>query len=203
MANTNAPFGFKQYQGTGSSPTYEQVTAIAQYNASAIYNGDPVTWQTDGTIARSSSTGGTPATLGIAGIFIGCKYLSVAQKRTVWSSYWPGSDVASGNYVECYVVNDPNAKFVAQTDSTGCSIADVNGTVGFAIGTGNTNNGLSGAYVDMTTLNTSSYVANNPFKIVGVINDPPGVNGTLSNGQAYDQVIVSFNNVVTRNFQGV
>lgn len=203
MANTNAPYGFRQYQGTGSAPTYEQVTASMVYNATATFFGDPVTWQSDGTIARSASTGATPAVLGIAGVFVGCKYLSVAQKRTIWSNYWPGSDVASGNFVEAYVVNDPNAKFVAQTDSTGAALADVNGTVGFAIGTGNTANGISGAYVDMTTLNTSSYVANNPFKIVGVINDPPGSQGTLSNGQAYDWVIVSFNNVVTRNFQGV
>lgn len=203
MANTNAPFGFRQYSGTGSAPTYEQIAASMVYNATATFYGDPVTWQSDGTIARSASTGATPGTLGIAGVFTGCKYLSVAQKRTVWSNYWPGSDVASGNFVEAYIINDPLAKFVAQTDSTGAALADVNGTVGFAIGTGNTANGISGAYVDMSTLNTSSYVANNPFKIVGIVNDPPGVQGTLSSGQAYDWVIVSFNNVTTRNFQGV
>jgi len=203
MANTQAYFGFRQYQGTGSAPTYEQVAALVNYNANAIYNGDPVTWQSDGTIARSASTGATPAALGIAGVFVGCQYLSVSQKRTVWSNYWPGSDVASGNYVTAYVINDPNAKFVAQSDGTGIALSDVNSTIGFAIGSGNTANGLSGAYLDTTTLNTASYLQNNPFKIVGIINDPPGSQGTLSNGQAYDWAIVSFNNVVTRNFQGV
>jgi hypothetical protein len=203
MANTQAYFGFRQYQGTGSAPTYEQVAALVNYNANAIYNGDPVTWQSDGTIARSASTGATPAALGIAGVFVGCQYLSVSQKRTVWSNYWPGSDVASGNYVTAYVINDPNAKFVAQSDGTGIALSDVNSTIGFAIGSGNAANGLSGAYLDTTTLNTASYLQNNPFKIVGIINDPPGSQGTLSNGQAYDWAIVSFNNVVTRNFQGV
>lgn len=203
MANSNTPFGFSQYSGTGSAPTYEQVPVSIAYNASAIYNGDPVTLQADGTVARSASTGATPGTLGIAGIFIGCKYLSVSQKRVVWSNYWPGSDVASGNVVTGYIVNDPNAKFVVQTDSTGAAAADVNGTVGFAIGTGTDANGLSGAYIDMSTLNTSSYVANNPFKIVGILTDPPGAPGTLGNGQAYDRIIVSFNNANTRNLQGV
>jgi hypothetical protein len=203
MANTQAYFGFRQYQGTGSAPTYEQVAALVNYNANAIYNGDPVTWQSDGTIARSASTGATPAALGIAGVFVGCQYLSVSQKRTVWSNYWPGSDVASGNYVTAYVINDPNAKFVAQSDGTGIALSDVNSTIGFAIGSGNAANGLSGAYLDTTTLNTASYLQNSPFKIVGIINDPPGSQGTLSNGQAYDWAIVSFNNVVTRNFQGV
>ena len=203
MANTNAPFGFRQYQGTGSAPTYEQIAVPVAYNASAIYFGDPVTLQSDGTYARSSSTGATPAALGIGGIFVGCKYLSVSQKRTVWSNYWPGSDVASGNTVEAYIVNDPNAKFLVQTDATGIAAADVNSTVGFLIGSGTTANGLSGAYIDSSTLNTASYLQNNPFKIVGILTDPPGANGTLANGQAYDQVIVSFNNVFTRNFQGV
>ena len=203
MANTQAYFGFRQYQGTGSAPTYEQVAALVNYNANAIYNGDPVTWQSDGTIARSASTGATPAALGIAGVFVGCQYLSVSQKRTVWSNYWPGSDVASGNYVTAYVINDPNAKFVAQSDGTGIALSDLNSTIGFAIGSGNAANGLSGAYLDTTTLNTASYLQNSPFKIVGIINDPPGSQGTLSNGQAYDWAIVSFNNVVTRNFQGV
>ena len=203
MANTQAYFGFRQYQGTGSAPTYEQVAAVVNYNANAIYFGDPVTWQSDGSVARSASTGATPATLGIAGIFVGCKYLSVSQKRTVWSNYWPGSDVASTSSVEAYIINDPNAKFVAQSDGTGLALADVNSTIGFAIGSGNANNGISGAYLDTTTLNTATYNVNAPFKVVGIINDPPGSQGTLSNGQAYDWAIVSFNNVVTRNFQGV
>jgi len=203
MANVSAPFGFRQYQGTGSAPTYEQVAALVAYNASAIYYGDPVTWQSDGTVARAASTGATPAALGIAGIFQGCQYLSVVQKRTVWSNFWPGSDVASGNYVTAYIVNDPNAKFVAQSDATGLAIADINSTIGFVIGSGNTANGLSGAYLDTTTLNTSTYNVYAPFKVVGIVDSPPGVQGTLSSGQAYDYAIVSFNNVVTRNFSGV
>ena len=203
MANTNSPFGFRQYKGNGSAPTYEQVEYSMAYNATATFFGDPVTATAAGGVARSASTGATPAALGVAGIFVGCKYLSVSQKRTVWGNYFPGSDVASTDTVTAYVVNDPNARWVAQTDSTGAALADVNGTVGFAIGTGNTANGISGAYIDMTTFNTSSYDIYNPFKIVGILNDPPGAPGTLAVGQAYDWAIVAFNNVGTRNFSGV
>jgi hypothetical protein len=203
VANTNSPFGFRQYKGNGSAPTYEQVEYSMAYNATATFFGDPVTATAAGGVARSASTGATPAALGVAGIFVGCKYLSVSQKRTVWGNYFPGSDVASTDTVTAYVVNDPNARWVAQTDSTGAALADVNGTVGFAIGTGNTANGISGAYIDMTTFNTSSYDIYNPFKIVGILNDPPGAPGTLAVGQAYDWAIVAFNNVGTRNFSGV
>jgi hypothetical protein len=203
MANTNAPFGFRQYSGTGSAPTYEQVAVSVAYNASAIYYGDPVTPQSDGTVARSASTGATPGAPGIAGIFVGCQYLSVAQKRTVWSNYWPGSDVAATSVVTGYIINDPNAKFVAQSDSTGIAAADVGSTIGFAIGSGTAANGLSGAYLDTTTINTATYNIYAPFKIVSVVNDPPGAPGTLVNSQAYDYAVVAFNYVATKNFVGI
>ena len=195
MANTNAPFGFRQYSGTGSAPTYEQIAVQVQYNAGAIYFGDPVVALTDGTYAQASSNS---AANGVGGIFVGCKYLSVSQKRTVWSNYWPGSDVASGNYVEAYIVNDPNAKFVVQSDSTGITLAGVNANIGFAIGTGNTSNGISGAYVDSTTINTTNTL---PFRIISLIVDPPGSNGTQAG--AYNYVIVAFNNVATKQLTAI
>ena len=200
--NANAPFGFRQYKGNGSAPTYEQVAVSIDYNAGAIYYGDPVTQQADGTYAQSASTGSTPAALGIGGIFVGCAYLSVAQKRVVWSNYWPGSDVASTSVVTGYIINDPNAQFIAQSDSTGLALVDVNATIGFVIGTGNTSNGLSGAYLDSTTLNTATYNVDAPFKVISIYNAPPGAPGTLAISQAYDYAIVAFNNVNTRNFTG-
>ena len=201
-ANISGPFGFRQYKGNGSAPTYEQVAVSVDYNAGAIYFGDPVTQQADGTYAQSASTGSTPAALGIGGIFTGCKYLSVAQKRTTWSNYWPGSDVASGNVVTAYIVNDPNAQWLAQSDSTGLALVDVNATIGFVICTGTAANGISGAYLDTTTLNTATYNVDAPFKVIGILNSPPGATGTLNNSQAYDYAIVAFNNVNTRNFTG-
>jgi hypothetical protein len=194
-SNTNAPFGFRQYQGTGSAPTYEQVTVQLQYNATNIFFGDPVVALTDGTYTQASSNS---AANGVGGIFTGCKYLSVSQKRTVWSNYWGGSDVASGNYVEAYIVNDPNAKFIAQSDSTGLTLAAVNANIGFAIGTGNTASGISGAYLDTTTINTTNTL---PFRVISLVLDPPGSNGT--NAGAYNYAIVAFNNVATKQLTGI
>jgi len=43
MPNTNAPFGFRQYRGLGSAPTYEQsVRLVSSANTTAIFFGDPV-----------------------------------------------------------------------------------------------------------------------------------------------------------------
>lgn len=202
MANSNTPFGFRQASGTGSAPTYEQVAVLVQYNAGAIYNGDPVVALTDGTYSQASSNS---AANGIGGIFVGCKYLSVSQKRTVWSNYWPGSDVASGNYVEGYIINDPNAKFIVQSDATGVTLAGVNANIGFALGTGNASSGISGAYVDVSTINTTNTL---PFRIISLIVDPPGSNGTqtVAGGYAsgaYNYVVVAFNNVATKQLTAI
>jgi hypothetical protein len=193
MANTQAYNGFSQYKGNGSAPTYEQVTATIQStNTTAIYFGDPVEPNAAGYIIQGTGS------ITIAGVFVGCKYLSTSQKRTVWSNWWPGSD-NNGN-VEAYIVNDPNAQFVASADSSTSLWVQsaINSNVGYAIGSGNTASGISGAYLDSTTLNTTSTL---PFRVVGYVIDPPGANGTDTG--AYRKVIVAFNSVSTKQLTGI
>ena len=72
MANTNAPFGFRQYSGTGSAPTYEQnVRYIASDNTTAIYFGDAVIPLTTGYIGQA-----TASTVRVEGIFAGPVHLT-------------------------------------------------------------------------------------------------------------------------------
>ena len=196
MANTNAPFGFSQYSGTGSAPTYEQVAVQIAYNASAIYYGDPVEPDANGQVIRGD---GTTAAAGIAGIFVGCTYLSVSQKRVIWSNYWPGSDVASTSTVTGYIINDPNAKFLVQTGATGATQSTVNLLIGYDIGTANANSGISGAFVDVTTAAAGTTTL--PFRVLSLVVDPPGSAGTEAG--AYNRVIVAFNNVTTKNATGI
>jgi len=198
MANTNAPFGFRQYQGTGSAPTYEQVAVDIAYNTTNIFFGDPVTPTSTGYITQASSSGGSSDTQ-IAGVFVGCQYLSTAQKRTVWSNYYPGgTDPATGTIIG-YIVNDPNAKFIAQTSSAGATQTNINTTVGFTIGSGNTASGISAALVNMSTAGTD---ATQPFRILSLVTTPPGANGTDATS-GYNLVIVGFNNVSTKSLVGV
>jgi hypothetical protein len=196
MANTAAPFGFKRVAGTGTTPSFEQIARLVDYNTANIFFGDPVATLSDGTVA-GITTSALPGTVPLAGIFVGCKYPSVAQKRTVWSNYWPGSDVASTNTVEAYIENDPAAQYVAQaggSTSVGITQANIQSNVQFAYGTGNTANGISGAYIDMTV--TPAVTATLPFRVLGLILGPPGANGTASG--AYNYAQVAFNNVETK-----
>ena len=186
VTNTNNPYGFRQYKGTGSAPTYELVTAaIASTNATAIYYGDAVIPLSTGYIAQA-----TASTVRMEGIFYGCKYFSTSQKRTVWSNYWPGAD-ATGD-VEAYIVNDPNAQFMVQAGGTNIGFANIGEYIQLNVGTGSTATGVSGMYVESPATTVTL-----PFIVRGLVADPPGVNGTNITG-TYNTVIVGFNNASTR-----
>lgn len=196
MANTSAPFGFRQYRGTGSAPTYEQVTALVNYNTAAIFNGDPVFRLSDGTVA-GATTGPGPGTGVIAGILIGAKYLSVATGRTNWTNYWPGSDVATGTTAEAYVINDPNVQFQVQAGNSttvGFVQADIGLNAQFGYGTGTTANGISGAYIDMNVARATTSTF--PFRVIAILSSLTGNVNTAAG--AYNIGVVAFNNVETK-----
>jgi len=203
MANTNSPFGFRQYYGgSGGAPTFAQSTRlIASTDSTAIYSGDPVMPVVS--TANGYITQAAPGTTTLAGIFLGCKYLSTSQKRIVWNSYWTGSD-ATGD-VEAYIVDDPNAQFSVMGNSTTFNITGslttvTSSTVGqyaqFAIGTGNTASGQSGNTASGQSgayLNSVATTATLPFIVRALIASPPGAPGADPT-TAYNQVIVGFNN---------
>jgi len=195
MANQNSPFGFSEWLGgSGGAPTFAITQRrIASGNGTAIFTGDPV--QPVVSSANGYITQGVPGSTVISGIFNGCEYTSVSQKRKVWSNYWPGAD-ASGD-VLAYVIDDPNARFVVQGNSTTFNItgtlsAWTSSPVGqyaqYAIGTGNTATGRSGAYLN--SLNTTVTF---PFIVTDLITAPPGGPGTDPT-TAYNWVVVGFNN---------
>lgn len=188
MANTNAPNGF-QFWGKmeGASPTVGLTVRKAESSANAIGFGDPVTSGTGGYITIS-----TAGTTQIAGIFYGCEYFSSAIGRSVWSPNWPGSG-ATGD-VTCYLDTDPNSMYVAQSNNTAITFADINANINFVVGTPATTaaGGFSTSSLDQSTINTTNTL---PFRVVGLLTDyvPAGsVNGT-DNSSAYNRVIVRAN----------
>lgn len=197
MANTQAYYGFLQYQGgAGGAPTFTQsARRIASGNSTPIYTGDPVMPVVS--TATGYITQAAAGTTTLAGIFVGCTYYSTSQKRTTWSSYWPGSD-ATGD-VTAYVIDDPNSRFIVQTSTTafpmtGTATTMTSGVIGqyaqFTIGTGNTSTGRSGAYLSAVGT-TVTY----PFTIVDY---QIGVNNGGDPTTQYCNVIVGFNNEIFR-----
>ena len=197
MANIFAPFGFTQSGGlSGVSPNFGQSThLIAAANTNQFFYGDPVIQLTTVYIDVAPSAGsGT-----LFGIFAGCYYSSLSRGgATWWSPYWPGSDAASD--VNAYVISYQNGTFYVQSGPGGpLTLSALGSNINFQRGTGNTTTGLSGAYVDPTTLATTATL---PFRITGLVTNPPGGPGTDATS-AFNWVAVTFNNQTFKTLTGV
>ena len=231
-AFTSSTANLPTFASTNWAPPVGSVIVVT--NATGVPNGAFTVVSATSTTAVVLSTGVAAATsatstpvvtvyVPVAGVFAGCKYLSTAQKRTVWSNYWPGSDTS--NDVEAYVITDPNARFIVQTansntTATAVGQAQVGENIGFAwndsVSTsetnGNTFNGLSDFFADQFTLSSAGVTGANsflPFRIIALANYLPGQAAPLSgvNGNdataGYNKIVVGFNNSMPRNFAGM
>jgi hypothetical protein len=196
MSNVNAPFGFR-YLGdvSGGSLTDAFTYAIVQStNTTAIFAGDPVSPDGSGFIVQA-----TAGTTQLNGIFRQVEYLNSAVARNIWSPYWPGAG-NSGNGSALIQAN-PFSLFVAQSNNTAIARADIGANVNFAIGTGSTLTGQSGASIDQSTITTTNTL---PFKIYGLWSDyaPPGAPGS-DDTSAFNWAVVTFNNVFLKQLTGI
>lgn len=198
MANTQTTFGFRHigYLG-GGSPDYQLATGlIASANTTKIFRGDPIVINTTtGKIEQGANN-----TSMLAGVFDGCQYTPTGGIPT-WSPFWPGAGAVSDPVA--YYIGAPNAIFMAAALNTSLVQANVGENVGYAIGTGNTVNGFSGATVDQSTLNTTLTL---PFRVI----QPVGLSGNfgvVGNGgdssTPYGWAIVTFNNQLYKTQTGL
>ena len=178
MANNNAPFGFA-VNGTVNGPVNFSNSSrlIASAYGTAIFFGDAVITVNTGYIQQA-----TASTVPLAGVFLGCRYFSTSQKKTVWNNYWPGSD-ATGD-VTAFVCDDPNSRFLCQAGSVNLGFAKIGQNAQLNVGTGNTTSGISGMFID-TIGSTNTY----PFTVLDVPNGATDPDATL----AYNWLIVGFN----------
>lgn len=185
MSNTQAPNGFSQLGlYTGSAPNYAINSYPLAYNNTHIIGfGDPVEQLSSGFIDLANGS-----TSLILGIFQGCQYFDTAQNKVVYNNQWPAPSTASSGTVIAKIIDDPNATFVVQTGGTVPALtqADVglNATYGGA-GAPNALSGISTAYLDASTKNTTNTLA---FRIMGLGQKVD--NDVTSN---YDWVIVKMN----------
>ena len=196
MANVAGPFGLV-VSGTFSGPVnfaefHNPPFRIASNYGTAIGYGDIVTLVSatpTGYLQQWVAAGGS-AIVQVAGVFVGCRYYSTSQRKTVWNNYWPGSD-ATGD-VDAFVVSDPNAQFVIQANAGPIGQAYVGCTADVVVGTVNTTTGWSGMSLDTPSTSNPTLL---PLKVLGVVTSPPGANGTDVT-TAYNNVIVGFNNQI-------
>lgn len=210
MANILAPLGLtpvRRVDGAAWTGNQSQ-RLIAAANTHHFYQGDVVKSLNTGYIDTAAVVGGGAQ---IAGIFVGCHYLSSGQSRWVWSNQFPGSDTTAD--VIAYIIDDPGCVFLAQTGGASGSaigISAVGNNVNFSTTTaGNALNGLSGMAIDDNTVGVTTTL---PFRVVAVpgISDVPtggpGLGGAVNGYDTttkYNVVLVAFNNVDYRSLTGI
>jgi len=188
MANTFAPRGLVPYAGAdGAAPTYGlgfRPRLIAYNDTTKIYHGDPVKALSTGYVAQWTAA---TAVSQLAGVFWGCRYYSVSTKQPYFNNYWPGADVGTDAEIEGQLIPVNTATppmFLIQTGNSvttavNVGVADIGQNADVALGTGNTNTGMSGAYLDINTFGTTATL---PFRIVDIYdgssfnNDPTSAN---------------------------
>jgi hypothetical protein len=210
LANTQGPFGFVQVGTASGPPNFAQAGSGSPYKIKStftvsIYFGDAVRMWVAGDDASGAAGYITPWVVGdgaggatkiLAGIFLGCEYYSVSQRKTVWNNFYPGSD-ASGD-VTAYVCDDPESQWKVQAGATPIDYTSIGANVDIAATpSGSTTTGISGMSVG-----TPNTTVTFPFKVVNIVTSPPGANGT-DDTTGYNNVIVAFNNQIYKAGLGV
>jgi hypothetical protein len=182
MANINSIFGFRPVKGQGAGYTAvgSNEYVIANGESSAIYQGDPVVLNANGSISVGSTAGAE-----LIGIFNGCFYDDPTTKKPTFSNFYPGG-VAQDN-MKAFVFDDPSMLFEVKVDDTNGGQAQVGSNANIATySAGSTNDGVSNVALDGGSFATSS-AAN--FRVVSLSTDPDNSDYTAANAS----IIVKIN----------
>jgi len=164
-------------------------------SASSIGYGDPVEFDTDGTVKVTTATTTAP-TGGFAGVFLGCNFVSTVTGQPTYSQSWiSGTAVKSGTYIIAYVADDPDTLFKAVgvtaslvvSTTTGFTYSSIGLNVALVANTLNTttNDSQQGLEVGSAAVTRSL-----PMRIIDVVEDTAFVS---SGTTYYPEVIVKFN----------
>ena len=164
-------------------------------SADSIGFGDPLQFDTDGTVKVTTSTTTAP-TSGFAGVFLGCSFVSSVTGQPTYAQSWiSGTSVKSGTYITAYVADDPDTLFKAVGVSASLVVSTTSGFVYSDIGTNvalvantlntTTNDSQQGLLVSSVATTRSL-----PIRIVDVV---PDTAFDYSGTTYFPEVIVKFN----------
>lgn len=197
MANTNAPFGFRQFgRAEGGAPTagFDRLF-INSSDTNLYFTGDIVNRSSanNSFITNPSSVTGTINEYAMAGVFLGCEYYSAAVGRVVWNSYFPGS-VGSSSPCNAYVCTDRDQRYIVQGTS-GAVLTSTSIGMGYTATVTVSSLGNQATGQSVMTLASSfptGLSSNAVIRVVDLYSNyaPPGVNGTSTGAEGYQVAVV-------------
>jgi hypothetical protein len=196
MANTNAPFGFRETGLIdGVSPNFGMRTGkIAAANTSKIFYGDVLKPLSGGYYDVAAVVpGGEP----VGGVAVGFIWFSKSVGYTVYRPYWPGNGDASGD-VTVKINANPQQIFEVQALLGPITQASIGKSANINVGAGGQQfgGGLSSFSLDDGTLADSPTL---PFKVYGLLGTGSNILTAMPGADPstpYNIVLVQFNNLV-------
>jgi hypothetical protein len=182
MANINSQFGFRPVKkvGAGYNASGSNEYVIANNETNAIYQGDPVVLNANGSISVGNTAGAE-----LIGIFNGCFYTDPTTQKPTYANYYPGGVLASD--IVAYVFDDPSTLFEVKVDDTNGDQAQVGSNANIATyAAGSNTSGISSVALDGDSFTTNA-AAN--FRVVSLSTDPDNSDYTAANAS----IIVKIN----------
>ena len=195
MSNVVEKFGLRPYRKLDGTPlvgAQNRYTVKPGY-ATAIYQGDLVIPTSTGNIEKYDPSGG--ASNVVVGVFNGCFYNDPTTQKPTYKNYYPGGVTPTEGNLTAYIVDDPDAVFLADADAV-FARANLFSNYGMTNTTGVTQTGISKAQLDVSVVGTANTFV---VQAIDICQDPDNNDTTSANAN----ILVRINNHFFRSGTGV
>jgi len=193
MANVSEKFGLRPYRKLDGTPlvgAQNRYTIKAGY-ATAIFQGDLVIPTSTGNIEKHTAGNGAA----VVGVFNGVFYNDPTTQKPTYKNYYPGGVTPTQGDVTAFVVDDPDAVFLADADAA-FTRADLYKNYSVTNTTGVTQTGISKAQLDVGASGTATTFV---IQAIDISQDPD--NSDISSANA--NILVRINNHFYRSGTGL
>ena len=184
MANVSEKFGLRPYRKLDGTPLVgaQNRYRIAAGYATAIFQGDLVIPTAAGNVERHTAN----TSNAVVGVFNGCFYNDPTTQKPTWKNYYPGGVTPTQGGITAFVVDDPDAVFLVDSDGT-FSAADLFKNYSVTTAGGVTQTGNSQVQLDYSESGTQvTYV----IQAIDISQDP----ANSTEGAANGNILVRINN---------
>jgi hypothetical protein len=192
MANVSEKFGLRPYRKLDGTPlvgAQNRYTIKAGY-ATAIFQGDLVIPTSTGNIEKHTGNGAA-----VVGVFNGVFYNDPTTQKPTYKNYYPGGVTPTQGDVTAFVVDDPDAVFLADADTV-FTRAMLYKNYSVTNTTGVTQTGISKAQLDVGASGTATTFV---IQAIDISQDPDNSDTSSANAN----ILVRINNHFYRSGTGL